>query len=218
MMRTARFLSALALLALAGCFKLSRTSPPVQQYVLSGARAAAAAPVTADSGGLVIGIRRIDLASYLAQSAIVVRRGTHEIVTSRFHRWGEDLGEGINRTVAAQLANVAPVTAVDVAPWAARSQHDYLLQLHVLRFEGVVDSAAVDGVGAVHVRVAWDVIRPADGVVVGRGSTDWRGGRFVVGDYGSLVGELNAALERVSGDVRGCLGQARADSLATLRC
>jgi hypothetical protein len=35
----------------------------------------------------------------------------------------------------------------------------------------------------------------------------------VVGDYGTLVGELNAALERVSGDVRGCLKRVTSDML-----
>lgn len=215
MMRTARFLVPMALLALAGCFKLSRTSPPLQQFVLSGARTPIAA-TAADTLGLTIGIRRMDLAPYLATPAIVVRRGTHEIVTSQFHRWGEDLGEGINHTVAAHLTNVPPVKAVNVAPWAARSQHNYLLQLHVSRFEGVADSAATTG--AVHVVTTWDIIRPLDGAVLVRGTTDYRDGRFTVGDYEALVGELNTALNRVARDIRTCLGQFRSDSLPPPSC
>ncbi len=216
MMRTARFLLSMSLLVLAGCFKLARHSPPLQQYVLSGARTAFAAPASVDTAGLTIGIRRMDLAPYLAVPAIVVRRGAHEIVTSQFHRWGEDLGEGINHTVAAYLTNAAPVKAVNVAPWAARSTHNFLLHLHVSHFEGVADSAAATG--TVHVRATWDIIRPFDNAVLVRGMTDYQDGRFTVGDYQSLVSELNTALERVAGDVRACLGRFRSDSLPPPAC
>lgn len=203
-------------ISVAGCFKLSRNSPPDQRYVLSGARAPIAASTANDTAGLSIGIRRMDLVPYLAIPAIVMRRGTHEIVTSAFHQWGEDLGEGINHTVAAHLMNVPPVKAVDVAPWAARAQHDFLLQLHVSRFEGVIDSAATSG--TVHVRATWDIIRPLDGAVFVRGVTDYQEGRFTVGDYESLVGELNTALDRVARDIRTCLGRFRSDSLPPPGC
>lgn len=220
MMRTARLLVPIALLATAiafsGCFRLSRTSPPLQQYVLSGARTPIAATVATDTGGLTIGIRRMDLAPYLAVPAIVMRRGTHEIVTSPFHRWGEFLGEGINHTVAAHLTNAPPVKAVNVAPWASRSQHNFLVQLHVSRFEGLIDSAATTGV--VHVRATWDIIRPFDGAVLVRGITDYQDGRFTVGDYESLVNELNTALDRVARDIRQCLGQFRSDTLPPSKC
>jgi len=206
----------MSLLMLAGCFKLSRNSPPLQQYVLSGARTPIAAPTPADTVGLTIGIRRIDLAPYLANPAIVVRRGAHEIVTSQFHRWGEDLGEGINHTVAAHLTNAPPVKAVNVAPWTARSRHDFLLQLHVSRFEGVADSTAATG--TVHVRSTWDIIRPFDSAVLVRGITDYQDGRFTVGDYESLVRELNTALDRVARDIRTCLGRFRSDSLPPPSC
>lgn len=206
----------MALLSLAGCFSLSRNTPPLQQYVLSGARTPMAAPVAADAGSLTIGIRRADLAPYLAVPAIIMRRGTHEIVTSPFNWWGEELGEGINHTVAAQLTNVPPVKAVNIAPWTVRSQHDYLLQLHVSRFEGVVDSTEVTG--AVHVRVTWDIIRPLDGAVLVRGTTDYRDGQFTVGDYETLVSELNTALDRVARDIRTCLGRFRADTQPPPSC
>lgn len=216
MMRTAKLLAPLVLFALAGCFKLSRNSPPLQQYVLSGARTPIATAAVGDTSGLTIGIRRMDLAPYLATLAIVVRRGTHRIETSQFHRWGEDLGEGINHTVAALLANVPPVKAVYVAPWPARTQHDFILQLHVSRFEGVADSAATTG--AVHVLTIWDIIRPLDGRVLVRGTTDYRDGQFTVGNYESLVGALNTALDRVARDIRTCLGRFPSDSLPPPSC
>lgn len=216
MMRIARCLAPLLLLSAAGCFKLSRTSPELQQYVLSGARSSTAAASASDSNRLTIGLRRMDLAPYLTVPAILMRRGAHEIVTSNFHRWGEGLGEGINHTVAAYLTNAPPVARANVAPWAARTGHDYLVQLHVLRFEGVIDSAATTG--AVHVLTTWDIIRPIDGAMLLRGTTDFRGGRFTVGDYEGLVAELSSSLGRVAQDIRTCLGKFRSDSAPPPAC
>src|SRR5687768_1462066 len=103
--RPIRILAAAALLVLAGCFKLSRATPPLRQYVLSGASqtsavagAGAGAVPNAGAGtatnatartasaqaraGLTIGLRRLNLAAYLAVPAIVTRRGENQIVTS----------------------------------------------------------------------------------------------------------------------------------------
>lgn len=221
MTHTARRLVSTALLsivplALGSCFALARNAPPQRQYVLSGTRTPMAGPVGVDTLGLSIGIRRIDLAPYLKSPDIIIRRGTHEIIASQYHRWGEDLGEGINYSIAAHLTNAPPVKVVNVAPWAARAHHDFLLQLHVSRFEGLADSAAATG--AIHVFAIWDIIRPLDGVVLVRGITDYHGGHFTVGDYESLVGELNTALARVASDVRTCLAQLRTDALPLRSC
>ncbi len=214
-MRTTRLLAVLPLFALAGCFSLSRNAPPVQQYVLSGARTPIQAAAS-NATGLSVGIRRLDLAPYLSTPFIVVRRGEHAIETSAFHRWGEDLGEGINHTVAAHLANAAPVRYVNIAPWAARTQHDYLVQLHVLRFEGVADSAATTA--GVHVVTTWDIIRPLDGTLLVRGNTAYRGGGFPVGEYDAMVGELNTALAQVASDIRACFARFGADTLPPTSC
>lgn len=214
-MRTTRILFPLAVLALSGCFKLSRNPPPVQHYVLSGARTPIAA-AQSDSARLTVGLRRLDLAPYLATASVVVRRGTHGIETSEFHRWGEDLGEGINHTVAGHLVNVAPVKRVNIAPWAARSHHDYLVQLYVTRFEGAADSSATTA-GA-HVVTSWDIIRPLDGALLVRGSSEYREGRFAAGDYSALVAQLNLGLARVASDIRTCLGRFRSDSLPPPSC
>ena len=225
--RLLRLLLPAAAIMLGGCFKLSREAPPLQQYVLSGAPlpSAAAGTVTGSpaSGnaagaraGYTIGLRRMDLASYLAVPAIVVRRGTSEIFTSEFHRWGEDLGEGINRVVAANLANSPPVRAVDVAPWAVRASHDFLVQLHVSRFEGVTEAGATEG--RIHVLAGWDIIRPFNGAVLMRGSTDDRGGTWRAGDYAGLVTQLDAALARLANNISACLARFPNDSTPPASC
>jgi len=215
MTRTTRLLAPLALLAFTGCFSLSRNAPAVQHYVLSGARTPIAT-ASSNTAGLSLGIRRMDLAPYLSTPAIVLRRGAHVIETSPFHLWGEDLGAGINHTLAAQLSNVPPVQHVNIAPWEARAHHDYLVQLHVQRFEGVADSAATTA--GVHVLTSWDIIRPLDGALLVRGTTSYRDGRFPVGDYDALVGELNTALGRVASDIRTCLARFRSDALPPPAC
>ncbi|WP_411280841.1 membrane integrity-associated transporter subunit PqiC [Gemmatimonas sp.] len=218
----------LGALLLGGCFKLSRESPPLRQYVLSATArpgAMAGAPAMAPAGGvtspaaratLTVGLRRMDLASYLSVQYLIVRRGTSELVTSEFHRWGEDVGEGINRVVAAFLAGSPPVRAVDVAPWQPTSRHNFLVQLHVTRFEGVADSAATEG--RVHVIAGWDIIRPVDGRVLWRGSTDDRRELWRVGDYTGLVRGLDAALLHVARDISACVAQFPNDSTPPSAC
>lgn len=168
-------------------------------------------------GAFSVGLSRAELASYLSVPAVILRRGTSQLIRSEFHRWGGNLDEGINRAVSAYLAASPHVRAIDVAPWTARARHDVLVQLHVSRFEGVVaDSIATDG--RVHVLAGWDIIRPVDGAVLVRGSTDDRGGAFRVGDYAGLVSGLDAALSHVARDIVACLARFPNDSTPPASC
>lgn len=222
--RSTRLLVPAAALVLAGCFKLSRESPRLQLFALGGASAASAmnattataSPSAPSRSGLVVGLRRLDLASYLSTPAVVWRRGANQIVVSEFHRWGGDLDEGINRALAGHLRGLAPVQAVDVAPWQARARHDFVLQLHVSRFEGVADSAATEG--RIHVMAGWDVIRPLDGALLLRGSSEDRGTAWRVGDYAGLVTQLDAALLRIARDISACLARFPNDSTPPAGC
>ncbi len=208
--------------ALAGCFKLARESPRPQLYVLGGGSAgelptAMAGAPTVARGAFTVGLRRIELASYLSVPSVMMRRGANQLVVSEFHRWGGDLDEGIARAVGGYLAGSPPVHGVDVAPWPSRVRHDFLVQLRVSRFEGAVaDSAASEG--RVHLMAGWDIIRPSDGAVLVRGNTEERGGTFRVGDYAGLVSGLNAALSRVARDIGTCLAQFPNDSTPPARC
>ena len=152
----------------------------------------------------------------LSVPEIVVRRGASRLDVSEFHRWGGELPEGINRALATHLAGTPSVRSVDVAPWEPRSRHDYIVQLHVSRFEGVADSAATEG--RVHVLAGWDIIRPFNGTVLVRGSTDDRGGSWRVGDYAGLVTGLDSALSRVARDISACLSRFPNDSTPPASC
>jgi uncharacterized protein len=191
----------LVLFPLAGCFSLGRDPPPPQDYVLGRVMSRGDDPVSSGTLGVTVGVRRLQLAPYLSTPYIVVRRGPHRITYSEFHRWGEDLGGGINRTVAAYLASRAPSLRLDVAPWPLRSQHDYLIQLHVLRFEGLAPEEPSASEGEVYVLATWEVMREQDGEVVKRGRTEYRSGAWSVEDYTGLVALLDAGLETVAGEL-----------------
>ncbi len=220
--RIACLLTLVVPVVLTGCFKLARESPMLRLYALGEGSASGlpTPPAGAPSVGgeaFRIGLRRVEMASYLSVPSVMMRRGANELIVSQFHRWGGDLDQGINRAVGAYLAGSPRIRSVDVAPWTARVRHDLLVQLHVTRFEGVVaDSAARDG--RVHVMAGWDIIRPFDGTVMVRGSTDDRGAAFRVGDYAGLVTGLDAALSRVARDISACLARFPNDSTPPASC
>ena len=204
MARTLRLLGICALLTEAGCFSLARPTPPLEEYVLgAGPRPVAALPAR-DSGGLTIGLRRLDLAPYLSTTAIVVRRGS-KIVTSGFRRWGEEPSAGIMRAVAVSLGAAPTILAVDVAPWPVQAQHDYLVQLHVSHLEGVAAEDLTATEGEVRVTASWEIIRSQDGTLVARGETDRRETGWKVGDYLGLVTRVDKGLTGIASDLAACL-------------
>lgn len=195
------------------CFTLARPTPPLEEYVLGQSARTVHAVAAGDTGGVTIGLRRLDLAPYLARTAIVVRRGS-QTLTSQFRRWGEEPSAGIMRAVAASLSDAPSILAVDVAPWPVRAQHDYLIQLHVSQLEGVVpeDSTVMDGV--VRVVASWEIIRSRDGALLARGETDRTETGWTLGDYHGLVTRVDKALSGLAGDLVACLARLPSSTLA----
>jgi hypothetical protein len=204
MARTLRTPGICALFTVTGCFTLAYPTPPVEEYVLGAGPSAAAAAPARDTGGVTIGLRRLDLAPYLSTTAIVVRRGSR-IVTSGFRRWGEEPSAGIMRAVAASLGASPTVLAVDVAPWSVQAQHDYLVQLHISHLEGVAAEDLTATEGEVHVMASWEIVRSQDGTLVARGETDRRETGWKVGDYLGLVTRVDKGLTGIASDLAACL-------------
>jgi uncharacterized protein len=211
--RTIRLFLLATLLSPAGCFSLSRSAPLQQHYVLgAGGPPEHAAPpggrLVADPGGHLIGLRLPRLADYLATPFIVVRRGTHQVEFSEYHRWGEDLGRAINRVVAGRMASRTPPHHVAAAPWPGGTSPDHVIQVHILRFEGVARQDPGSGEGEAHLLATWEILRPLDGALVARGTTEVREGGWSVGDFDGLVRLLDAGLEILAEDL--ALGLERA--------
>jgi uncharacterized lipoprotein YmbA len=214
--RILRILLLAALLPLAGCFSLSRNAPPALHYVLApgGAAGEPDAPILAaerGAGAGFVGVRPARMADYLASPFIVVRRGAHQVEFTEHHRWGEDLGRAINRGVAGRLSAAAPLR-VEAAPWPAGTSPSRVIQLHILRFEGVAPqtgepSSGGEGAsgapvsGEAHFQATWEVLHPLEGTVLARGTTEVRDAGWRVGDFHGLVRLLDASLEILARDL-----------------
>lgn len=206
-----RRLSLLGLLTLAvgasGCFKLNRGAPLPRQYALGAGRGVSAAAATTTAAapgsasgsaspsakvGIDIGVRRLILAPYLDIPLLVVRKGSREITFSDFQRWAEPLTTGINAAVARYVSGRGAIRVVDVAPWPPRERYDYVVQLHVHRFEGEQPDGA--GAGTARLLADWEIIRMDDGSILSRGTTDYRKSGWRPGDYDGLVALLDEGL------------------------
>ncbi len=186
-----------ALVGASACFHLSRGAAVPQQYVLG----AGPVPATTQSPpvqGVTVGLRRPQLERYLDTPLLVIRKGPREITFSEFHRWAEPLASGINSAVARYMAGQAPIRAVAAAPWSANERYDYLIQLHVLRFEGEQADIPLVSSGEVHLLAAWEIISQDDGAVLARGTTDYRKGGWRAGDHEGLVAQLDDGLIALS--------------------
>jgi uncharacterized protein len=191
----------LAIAVLPGCFSLSRVETPTQHFVVGASQTRPVAVPAARLEGVTIGLRRIAVADYLVSPMIAVRRGEHRIGFSEYHRWGEDLSSGVNRAVAAYLAERANFAGVDVVPWPARTQHDFLIQIHLLRFEGLAPESPEGAAGEAYLLANWEIIGSPDGALLARGTTKYRANGWVVDDYRMLVSLLDAGLRDLSDDI-----------------
>lgn len=190
----------LLLLTLSGCFSLSR-SPRVQQhYVLGAGRETEGAALedrtTAEA--VVIGLRQPRLAEYLASPFMVVRRGTHRVEFSEVDRWGEDLARGISRTLARRMAARLPDHRVESAPWPPGARPEYVIQLSILRFEGVAPDDSLAATGEAHLLATWEILGSSDGAILGSGTTEVWSRSWTVGDFDELVNLLDAGVDTLA--------------------
>jgi uncharacterized lipoprotein YmbA len=207
-------LFAFAAIALSGCFHLGRTTPVEQHYVLGGALPWASAAPPRDFSALTIGMRRLQLAAYLETPFVLVRSGPNQVGFSEFHRWGESLSGGITRALAGYLGDRAGFRGIDVAPWPAGERYDFVVQVHVSRFEGVAPQDTTSTDGEVVMLANWEIIRQADGDVLARGVTDYRKTGWRVGDYAGLVTQLDAGLHRLTDELLASLDEAERTTLS----
>jgi len=199
-----RLIVPLTLVAVAGCFGLGRGEAPQRHYVLGVGphpeNPTSAGP-TGEVSGVAIGLRPLRLAEYLKTPFIVVRQGPHQIEFSEFNRWGETLDQGINRTVAGYIAGREPFRSVDFAPYPPRAKHEYVIQLQILRFEGLEPDETAITKGEALLLATWEIFRGEDGAMLARGTTEYHGKGWTVGDYDGLVSLLETGLSELADDV-----------------
>jgi uncharacterized lipoprotein YmbA len=121
---------------------------PTKFYVLSApAGAAADAAAEAPAGKrLRIGIKTIDVATYLKDPQIVVRSGSNQVELQDYARWAEPLQAGIARLLREQLAGAARISRLEVQPFPLDQELDYVVTVSILHCEGSTGGA--EGKGA----------------------------------------------------------------------
>lgn len=194
------------LLALAGCFSLSRDAPEPRHYVLGPNVPPATEGVSIDAPASVVGLRAPRLSDYLATPFVVVRQGANEIGFSRFDLWGESLAQAIGRSVAKHMGALDPALRVEFAPWSSGARPDHVIELEVVHFEGVVSEGPPSTRGAAHLLAHWEIFRPREAVPMARGTTEVRGSDWPVGDVAALVALLEAGLATLAQDLVDALG------------
>lgn len=120
----------------AGCSLLPPPkADPTRYYVLTGQPVAEELAPKAE-GALVLGVKRIEIASYLNGKDMVVREAGNEIVYNSFSRWAEPLTASIGRAVSGRLASSPKVTRVYAQPFPFEVERDYDVSIRVVRCEG----------------------------------------------------------------------------------
>ncbi len=195
------------LLLAQGCVNLKPRENDMRFYVLGANSSEEPVVSNNEAQGLSIGLRRLQLAEYLDSPRIVVRKGSNEVQFSENHRWGEDLGSAINRVVASFLVMQPSVHHVDVVPWTPGIQHDYVVEIQVVQFEGIVESSPpVSRKDAskkmnVHLTAHWHIVDPTTNAILRQGTTDESVGDWSTNLYPNLVSGLEQALEKLSKDL-----------------
>jgi uncharacterized lipoprotein YmbA len=201
-------LAVIVVLVATSCVRLPSPNPVNTQHYLLG-NTPPAAPATTTTG-LRVGLRKPDLADYLDNRPLVVRRGKNEIHFANLHRWGEDLGPAINRVVGLNLETQPGIESVDVVPWPQGAAFDHVVRLRVLRFEGVgprppgpdADDDAPVPEGHSQMTVSWTVFGPEGDSVQARGRTEHRVDGWPVTDYADLTSKLDTSLVVLAEDLR----------------
>lgn len=197
----------LLVLSVSGCVRLLEPRASDATYYLLD-RAQQTDAGTTDTTSLSVGLREPRLASYLDPTRIVTRRGPHRINFAEFHRWGEDLDRGINRTVAQTLETRSGIRSVEAVPWPEGSTFDYVIELQVLRFEGVgpppdpgADEDAPAPDGHTQMAVQWTIRHPKADTILVRGQTRHRTDDWRVNNYGALVENLGRGLDMLVDEI-----------------
>ncbi|MDX2108638.1 MAG: PqiC family protein [Verrucomicrobiota bacterium] len=174
-------------LAHSGC-NILKPQVDATRYFLLDSPLEQSNPVT--NSALAIGLRRITIPDYLQNTRMAVRKDTNELLFSDYNRWSERLDTGIARSLAKALRHSDLIHTVEIAPWTQPVQHDYIIDVAIIRFEGNAN-------GQVTLVADWEIANGAR-VTIQRGQfehieNDWNGT-----DYSALAGKLTLAISALS--------------------
>lgn len=152
----ASLLVAVLAFTVSGCNLLPGPPPDNTRYYVLEARGGPAPAPAADV--VRLGLRPVEVAAYLKNKSLAVRRGDHEIGYAADARWAEPLEAGVTRVLRERLAARTRVTA---HPFPAQVERDFDVTVRILaadgtaggvRFAAVFEIAPAGGTGGWLVR------------------------------------------------------------------
>jgi uncharacterized lipoprotein YmbA len=169
---------------------------PTRYYVLT-ARAGGGAAIASAA----VQVRPVEVASYLRNRPLVVRRGEHEIAWRDYARWGEPLEQGIGRVLLEELRSRGVAAVAAGGPGREGPAAERQLTVRVLACEGAAD-------GAVLFRATWELAtigpKPA---VTARGEHRAAGLQWDGKTEAALVARLSEAIGGLASEIAGALAR-----------
>ncbi len=184
----------------AGCNLIPAPTPDSTRYYVLAGPALGAAGVPPVTGALRLGLRNVEVASYLKKGSLVVRTGENEVRFPDEARWGDPLEREILSSLRGQLLAAPAVGRVFVQPFPFDEPRDYDVSVRVIRGEGV-DPAGGGKAAVSFVAMLEITTSGAAGEVVARKrfvapEAAWDGK-----DFGRLAAELSNAVAALSQEV-----------------
>lgn len=186
-----------AAVLLGGCFSAGDMFKPEKDhtrfYVLSSATRAAPAPA---AGAPVVQLHEAEVARYLRDRSMVVRRGDNQIEFREYSRWGEPIELGLTRVLREELiARGAFGGVVSPGLRAAAAAPELELRVRVLAAEGG------EG-GAVVFRAAWELATTAvKREIVARGDFQPAGLRWDGKNEAQIAARISEAIAGLAAEV-----------------
>ena len=189
--------AALGLLGSFGCSVVPEPQADLTRYYVLG-DTVTVSESTPMGSGLVVGLTKVELPTYLDKGAVVVRHAENELVYNDYARWAEPLADSLGRIMQGRLMASSRVTRVftegfpfdkkrdcDVSVGIQRCEGIDLDGRFVARFVATIEITSTGSNGAVLVRK-----------VFAAPETEWDGR-----DYGALVQRLTQAASSLGDEV-----------------
>src|SRR5690606_21431253 len=142
----------LALVLHAGC----ASSPKPKMHVFDlGDKQPSVGVRDATEADYIIRYRPIRLPDYLDRPQIVTRISGNELEADEFNRWGMPLAAAIRHELGSTLLASLPEAFVDFQPWQGQLNTDYLINILIIRLDGVPGDM-------VDLEVQWTVEKPGE--------------------------------------------------------
>jgi len=183
-------------LALTSCSLMPQAQmDPTRFYVLSPS-STAAAPV---ANAPVVHLRPVELASYLRERPLIVRRGDNEIAFREYARWGEPLELGIARVLREELLIRGAAATVSTSGLRSHiDEKDFVLNVRVLACEGAAH-------GAVIFRAVWELSKGVSKAPIASGDFRPTDLRWDGKSEASLAAQLSRAVTGLAEEISGAV-------------